>query len=285
VRGLFQMGNSTHIDPPFGHYALPPGREARRFNAHRMGDNRLGRWTISLARKQAIRGLNEPFDVTVAPGVKARLYPSTNRCEKRALCGVQIWDAAEREALHSAIAKPSDQPFVFLDVGANVGLYSLFAHSYALAAKREIRLIAVEPSAEMGARLQVNAQASDAPIELIRSAIATEAGDVFLSDGDGNRGEGQLADSGEAVAAMTLLQLCEANSVDRIDALKLDIEGVDLAVLTQFFEQAPASLHPKMMILELDADSAAPLIALVQTHNYLITKRTRMNVVVTKQDS
>jgi len=109
------MGTSNHIDPPFGTYALPPNREARRFNTHRMGDNRLGRWAISLARKQAIRGLREPFDVTVASGVKARLYPSTNRCEKRALCGVQIWDPNERRALENEIAKPSDRPFVFLD--------------------------------------------------------------------------------------------------------------------------------------------------------------------------
>jgi len=118
------MGTSNHIDPPFGTYALPPNREARRFGAHRLGDDRLGRWTISLRRKQAIRGLSEPFDITVAPGVKARLYPSTNRCEKRALCGVQIWDRPEREALRKAISNPTSQDFIFLDVGANVGLYS-----------------------------------------------------------------------------------------------------------------------------------------------------------------
>lgn len=279
------MGTSDHIDPPFGQYALPPNREARRFGAHRLGDDRLGCWTISLRRKQAIRGLSEPFDVTVAPGVKARLYPSTNRCEKRALCGVQIWDAAEREALRKAILKATAQDFIFLDVGANVGLYSLFANSYAQEANRNIRLIAVEPSSEMGARLTVNAKASEAPIELIRSAIATEVGEVFLSDGGGNRGEGQIAESGEAVHAMTLLQLCAQVEIDRIDALKLDIEGHDLPVLTQFFEQAPASLHPKMMILELDETSAAPLIELTQAHNYLIKTRTRMNVVVAKRDS
>lgn len=279
------MGTSDHIDPPFGQYALSPAREARRFGAHRLGDNRLGRWTISLRRKQAIRGLSEPFDVTIAPGVKARLYPSTNRCEKRALCGVQIWDAAERKTIKSAIAQPSDMPFIFLDVGANVGLYSLFANAYASQAKREIRLIAVEPSSEMGARLTVNVQASDADVELYRTAISTQSGQVFLSDGDGNCGEGRIAESGEVVQAMTLLQLCESTKVDRIDGLKLDIEGQDLPVLTQFFEHAPESLHPKMMILELDDTSAGPLIELTQAHDYLIITRTRMNVVVAKRDS
>ena len=83
---------------------------------------------------------------------------------------------------------------------------------------------------------------------------------------------------------MTLLQLCTQEKVTRIDALKLDIEGQDLAVLTQFFEQAPTVLHPSLMILELDENSAAPLIELTQSHAYLILERTHMNIVVRKRD-
>ena len=278
------MGTHTHINLPFGGHALPAKREHIRLAAQSHTDTRLGKWKISLARKRAISDLSEPFDVTVAPGVKARLYPSTNRCEKRALCGVQVWDLAERGALKDAIERSSETTFVFLDIGANVGLYSLFANAYAQAAGRDIRVIAVEPSSDMGDRLTVNAQASDANVELIRSAIATEAGDVFLSDGGGNRGEGQVADSGEAVMAMTLHQLCKMTGVTKVDALKLDIEGLDLAVLTQFFEQSPISLHPDLMILELDETSSGPLIELTQAHNYLIITRTRMNVVVRKRD-
>lgn len=278
------MGTSPHIDPPFGALALPPKREAIRASANRLGESRLGRWGISYRRKRSIRGLTEPFDVEVADGVNARLYPSTNRCEKRALCGVQIWDRVERGALRDAISASPQDRFIFLDIGANIGLYSLFAHSYAAAANQPIRLIAVEPSSDMSARLSVNAAASGTNIDLIRTAIAVEAGEVFLSDGGGNRGEAQLAESGEAVTAMTLLQLCAQYEVARIDALKLDIEGQDLAVLTQFFEQAPKTLHPQMMILELDENSSAPLIELTQTHNYLIITRTRMNVVVRKRD-
>jgi len=284
ARGLFQMGNTAHINPPFGKLALPPKREAIRLSASRLSESRLGRWGISYRRKRAIRGLAEPFDVAVAPGVNARLYPSTNRCEKRALCGVQIWDFVERGALREAISAPSNTAFIFLDVGANVGLYSLFAQSYARAANRDIRLIAIEPSAEMGDRLTVNAAASKAEIELIRTAISTEAGQVFLSDGGGNRGEGQIAERGETVSAMTLLQLCMQGDITQIDALKLDIEGMDIAVLSQFFEQAPASLHPHLLILEIDADSAAPLIELTARHAYLIQERTRMNIVVRKRD-
>ena len=283
------MGNhQQHIEPPYGHYALPAEREKIRLGAQACRDTRRGRWRASLARKRAIKGLREPFDVTVDKtfGVKARLYPSTNRCEKRALCGVDIWDYGEREALRNHIEESgTKQPYVFLDVGANVGLYSLFAHGYAKHAERDIRLIAIEPSAEMGERLCANAAASKANIELKRYAIAAEAGEVFLSDGGGNRGEGKLVENGEPVTALTLLQLCENQDITRIDGLKMDIEGQDLAALTQFFSQAPESLHPNMMILEIGETSDAPLIELAAANNYLIVKRTRMNIVVTKRDN
>lgn len=278
------MGNIAHIDPPFGTFALPPRREKIRLGAARFTNTKPGRWGISLARKRSINGLNEPFDVTVSEGVNARLYPSTNRCEKRALAGVQVWDAIEREALRLAISVHSELPFVFLDVGANVGLYTLFAHAYAKQVNREIQLIAIEPSSDIGARLRVNAAASGANVQLVQAAISTQAGEVFLSDGNGNRGEGKLSETGESVSSMTLLQLCRQVKLDRIDALKLDIEGVDLPVLTQFFEESSKRLHPRTMILEFSADSAEALIVLVKTHNYLIVHRTHMNVVVTKRD-
>ena len=282
------MGTSNHIDPPFGTYALPEKRERIRVSAEDYPDTRLGRWRISWARKRAIKGLNEPFDVDVHvrySGLRARLYPSTNRCEKRALCGMQIWDDEERAALLGHInGYPPEQLYIFLDVGANVGLYSLCAKVEAEMAGRNIRLIAVEPSEEMGKRLTVNAAASNTNIELVRSAMSTEAGKVFLSDGDGNRGEGKISAQGESVPAMTLLQLCELKALDHIAALKIDIEGQDLPVLTQFFEQAPEKLHPHMMILELDETSAGPLIELTQAHDYLIRTRTRMNVVVAKRE-
>ena len=283
------MGNhQQHIEPPYGHYALPADREKIRLGAQACRDTRRGRWRASLARKRAIKGLGEPFDVTVDKtfGVNARLYPSTNRCEKRALCGVDIWDYGEREALRTHIEESgTKQPYVFLDVGANVGLYSLFAHGYAMHAEQDIRLIAIEPSAEMGERLCVNARASKANIELKRYAIAAEAGEVFLSDGGGNRGEGKLVENGEPVTALTLLQLCENQDITRIDGLKMDIEGQDLAALTQFFSQAPESLHPNMMILEIGETSDAALIELAAANNYLIVTRTRMNIVVTKRDN
>jgi len=238
---------------------------------------------ISLRRKRAIKGLSEPFDVIVAPGVKARLYPSGNRCEKRALAGVQIWDAAERGALRDAVRQGSE-PFTFLDVGANAGLYSLFVNAYAAEAGRKVRLIAVEPSATMSARLTVNAQASGADIELIRSAISDAPGTAQLSDGGGNRGEAQLSQSeGETVSVETLLGLCERVGVTRIDAMKLDIEGHDERALRAFFKDAPESLHPRLLIVETSAQDGPALIEMACAQSYLIPTETALNAILKKR--
>ena len=278
---------TTDTSSPFGHYALPPAREAIRFAARNSAGGRFGRWDISLRRKRAIRGLSEPFDVTVAPGVNARLYPSTNRCEKRALCGVQVWDAVEREALRRAIeAHSDDAPFTFLDVGANVGLYSLFVHAYAREAGTPARIIAVEPNPEIADRLVFNAQASDAAFAHVRVAIASEPGEVFMHDGGNNRGEAAIteAETSIRVRALPLADLCAKLDMTRIHALKLDIEGHDVAALTDFFRDVPAALHPDMMILELSESTAAPLIALAKGHDYLLGGRTSMNAIFHKRD-
>ena len=273
---------TTDTTSPFGHYALPPGREAARVGAREAGDTRFGRWFISLKRKRAMQGEPGPFDVTVAPDVRARLYPTTNRCEKRAMCGVQVWDAEERAALRDAVFEPLAEPFVFLDVGANVGLYSLFVSAYAREAGRPSRILAVEPSADMGARLRFNAQASDAIIEHIAVAISDQPGMAHLSSGGTNRGEGQLANAGEPVEVITLWELCERHEVTRIHALKLDIEGHDERALAAFFANAPQSLHPDLIIIELSDSNRSAVVELAAAQNYLLSEQTSLNAIFQK---
>ena len=274
---------TTDTTSPFGDYALPPAREALRVSGDRAADTRWGRWAISLRRKRATRGLDGPFDVAVAPNVNARLYPSSNRCEKRALCGVQVWDAAERVALRDAVAERVAEPFVFLDVGANVGLYSLFVSAYAREAGRPSRIIAVEPSSEMGARLRFNAQASGAMVDHVAVAISDLPGTAHLSFGGTNRGEGRLADAGEPVEVITLLQLCERFALDRVHAMKLDIEGHDLRALEVFFAEAPPSLHPNLIIIELDATNRSRVVELARAQNYVLGEHTSLNAIFRKE--
>lgn len=261
------------IHPPFGTYALPSAREAWRLRASRYADTRLGRLLISRCRKKALAGEAGPFDVEIEPGLNARLYPMTNRCEKRVLAGPQIWDAGERAALKSCIENKTERAFVFLDVGANVGLYSLYAYHYAKMSGRKSRIIAIEPSMEICGRLEDNIAANGAPIQVIRAAVSDTLGTGRLGGGSTNRGETHLVeatgdDNNEAVVIDTLPRICRAHGISHIDAMKVDVEGHDLRALTAFFEDAPTRLHPNLLIIETGRGGNAALVSLCERYDY-----------------
>lgn len=276
------------ITPTFGTYALSPEREAWRRKADKYQNNRIGRAMISRARKKAMAGEDGPFDVEVSDGVRARLYPKGNRCEKRAFAGVQVWDKPERDALRTAIEKSSHaRPFVFLDVGANVGLYSLYAQAYVKASKRESRVISIEPCMETCARLEANIAASGASVEIIRAAISDVPGTGFLSGGENNIGEVKLdkrSDNSEEVVIDTLPRLVRTLGLQYIDAMKVDIEGHDLKALTAFFEDVPKRLYPSLLIAEVETGPHSPLIELCKANGYNEIKRTPLNAVLEKAD-
>ena len=274
------------IYPPFGSYALSPQREAWRQKASKQKDTRLGRLFISHARKKALASESGPFDVTVMDGVLARLYPSGNRCEKRAFAGVQVWDAAERTALKRAIEGTDDLPFIFLDVGANVGLYSLIVNAYAKAANKAARIIAIEPALEICARLETNIAVNEADIQIIRAAVSNQPGMGYLGGGEINRGETRLSpqkEGREAVVMDTLPRIARMLGLKRIDAMKVDIEGHDFPALKTFFADAPRSLHPIMLIIETGRSDYQALLELCQSQSYLVAEYTKSNAILSKE--
>lgn len=279
----------SKIPPKFGHYALPAKREALRRRADKFAGSRIGRLGISLYRKQAFKGLSDPFDVQVMPGVNARLYPRSNRCEKRAFAGIQIWDAEERAALAAALDTSRIAPFVFLDVGANIGLYSLILAAHAKQTHKDIRILAFEPDPTNRARLAFNIKASDANIQVLPYAVSDEDGEGFMGGGTTNRGEVRLQDNnvediddedGQPVQIKTLYGVCEEQGLSRIDAMKVDIEGHDERALGAFFDHAPKTLWPLLLILETGRDETTSLLELCTKHGYTITKRTGINSIL-----
>jgi len=274
------------VDPPFGTYALSPEREAWRIKASDQKDSRIGKLMISRARKKALASEEGPFDVQVSDGVLARLYPKGNRCEKRAFAGVQVWDAAEREALQTAIQTTETTPFIFIDVGANVGLYSLFVNAYAKAAQKPSRIIAIEPAMESCARLETNIAANQADIQIVRVAVSDAPGMGHLDGGGINRGEAKLSvrsEASESVVIDTLPRIARMLGLTRIDAMKVDIEGHDLPALKTFFEDASPRLHPSLLILETGRAEYQPLLELCKAQSYRVSQKTKSNAILLKE--
>ena len=267
----------------FDHYALPTRRETIRRKADTVPDTKFGRLAISAIRKLAFRNLPDPFDITVMLGVNARLYPRSNRCEKRAFAGVQIWDAVERQTLAEAVDASTSAPFVFLDVGANVGLYSLILAAHAKTADKPIRILAFEPDPINRGRLEFNIKASNADITVLPYAVSDENGAGYMGGGDSNRGEARLSsenDENTKVQIKTIYGVCKAEKLTHIDAMKVDIEGHDERALGAFFKDAPNTLWPRLLILETGRDTTTSLLELCGAHGYTLTKRAGINSIL-----
>lgn len=236
-----------------------------------------GRTLASVLRKAARNSVGEAVDVDVFQR-RMRLHPHDNTCEKRILFTPQFFDHAERRFLRE-IAGPG---FTFVDVGANVGAYSLFV---AAACADQARVLAVEPDPMIRSRLEFNIAANDCRcITVVAAAVSDCSGEVELRLNADNRGQNSIvAAEGDVVCVrgVTLQELLDQHGMTRPDCLKLDIEGAEHLVLRRYFEDADPSGAPRAIIIEqirrLPLTDAARLLLDL---GYRIRKRTRMNLIL-----
>ena len=159
--------------PPFGSYA--PTRSQRRVISltRAMPYNGLGRRAALLLRKIVLRELETPLDVDLW-NARLRLCPAGNITDGRLLFMPQFFDPVERAILASRLTKGS----LFLDIGANIGAYSLFAAG----CSPDVRVLAFEPQPEVYHRLATNVACNPAfQIEVHRLALADRDGTIDSS--------------------------------------------------------------------------------------------------------
>lgn len=267
-------------EQPFGTFA-PKGLVARIIGWTRCAsDSFLGRKLAYALRRLGLNSLKgKPVDIE-ALGAQMRLYPDGNVCEKRVLFTPQYFDAQERELLAARIR----DGFCFIDIGANIGAYSLFV---AARAGRGARILAVEPQPEVFARLTYNiAQNPFGTVKAIACALADKPGELTLFLDPANKGESSVrilrssAAQTVRVPATTLLALMQSEGYDRLDAIKLDVEGAEDLILEPFLRDAPEALWPGFIVIE---DSRgrwqADLPGLLESKGYRLVTQTRLNLV------
>lgn len=244
-------------------------------------DTWLGlRTAIGLRRISKMR-LNRAtaFDVE-RWGMRLRLYPWDNGCEKNLLFTPRMYEAVELQELLRAIemARASQRPFVFIDIGANVGLFSLFVAAHA---DRKARIVAIEPSEENFRRLVFNASLNNCAIEAKRIALGDEECVVeILPDATDRGGTKVRASSDGSVACTTLPSLVEAVGIERIDAIKIDAEGWEDRILLPLFENAPEAIWPALLVLEDQRGTwSTDLLTRLPRLGYRLSSRTRLNAV------
>lgn len=240
-----------------------------------------GRRLAYALRAIAIRALRgQPLDIE-SLGARMRLYPGNNVAEKNLLFTPQYFDPQERRLL----AEKLGADFVFIDIGANVGGYALFA---AAQGGTRARVLAIEPQADVFERLVFNVrQNAFANVKALECAVADRDGEITLFVDAANKGETSMrlvgthgAGSAVRVPAKALGTIVADEGYDRIDAIKLDVEGAEDLILEAFFRDVAPRHWPRLLIVE-DAPGrwAIDLPALIAAQGYVAILKTRTNVV------
>jgi FkbM family methyltransferase len=276
----------TGLDQPYGAFAPEPMAARMIAQTRRFGTSWLERRLAYGLRRLAIARLaGRPVDID-ALGARMRLYAQGNVCEKRMLFTPQYFDTVELELLGSRIR----EGFCFIDVGANVGAYSLFV---AARAGHTARILAIEPQPDIFARLTANIGFNPfGTIKAVACAVADKAGELTLFLDPLNKGESSVrlmrssAATALKVPATTLLALVQSEGYPRLDAIKLDVEGAEDLILEPYMREAPESLWPSLVVIE---DSASrwqtDLQALLVSKGYAMLARTRLNLVFERKPS
>lgn len=170
-------------------------------------------------------------------GLRQRLAASIERRAQKAQGKGAGGHSIAAEVRDAARLLPAQGAIVF-DIGANKGLWS--AAMLDVAGDRLARLVAFEPSRHNFDDL---ARITDPRFTLVRKAVSAEAGarDLFMDapgSGLASLTRRDLSHVGlemgqaERIETVTLDGYCAAEGIDRIDFLKLDIEGHELDALS-----------------------------------------------------
>lgn len=270
-----------HADQPWGAYPPSPAIAAMLAVAHTLPPA-LSALT-KLLRRPVKYGVLTPLDLTVW-GLKLRLLPRGNMSEQKLYTSPKLFDRDEFALLQRRL-KPGG---VFVDVGANAGIYSFWAHRCMAG---QGRILAVEPDPEMRHRLEFNARSNGlTDIELCPVALSDTEGTAELQVNPRQRGQNTL-DRGEAqraggerqsltVPLTTLLALLQSKGITRVDVLKIDIEGHEPPVLRHFLTHAPESLWPQAVISEFKDQTASDILDLLAQRGYQRRETTKLNFIL-----
>jgi FkbM family methyltransferase len=152
---------------------------------------------------------------------------------------------------------------VLLDVGANIGIFSLAA------AKRfpDTRIYAFEPSPEAYSRLVRNLELNNmVNVKPVKRAVYSSCSVVGFSKGS-STSLGSVIDSGALlVHAVTLDDFCSKKAIDKIDLIKIDVEGAEVEVLRG--AQKTLDITDRLVAECHSAELATSVENLLSTHRF-----------------
>ncbi|WP_295719039.1 FkbM family methyltransferase [uncultured Halovibrio sp.] len=218
--------------------------------------------TASLIRSLTTRFAEKPLDLE-AQGIRLRCFLDDNYSEKKFIFTPWRFDAGERQYIETYL--PSDG--VFVDIGANIGIYSLTALK---ALGKTGQLVAIEPNPNVYERLRFNIDANLSQDDVSPTICTLQCGvsdrneTLELYINQSNLGESSVRRSGrrlpgndndtqrpiQTIQCRPLLDILKELQLSRVDGIKIDIEGAEDKALVPYLEHAPTSLLARFILME-----------------------------------
>jgi len=251
--------------------------------AQRCPRNWFGRQIALLLRKIVMLSNPQALDTAVG-AIRLRCYLHDNVSERKFLFLPWLYDQRERDL----IAKQLPENGVFVDIGANAGIYTLWACQYLTG---QGTVIAIEPNPTVFERLLFNLRINQGlktewpQVRTLAIAISDQDGEMDLYLDRSNLGGASLVSHKDGAARIQvscrpLQQVLIESGVDRVDILKIDIEGAEDLALLPFYQSASASLWPRYLIIENSEHLwRGDLVSVLRQRGYAVVCRTRMNTV------
>ena len=217
-----------------------------RIATHRMIDSRRRR---KIRKSLAIR-FPGPFDIEIDE-ILMRAYPLENYCDRIAIGRGHLPEIPERDLI-GPLLKPG---MVFVDIGANVGTYSLFV---ARKCSDDARILAFEPHPRTHAKLSFNVRANGfTSIETINQGVSAETGRMQLySSGGMNIGTASILPEAASdkhhvdIKVGPLADALKSRLIEQVDLLKVDIEGYEDRALLPLMVEESRPLWPRAVLIE-----------------------------------
>lgn len=272
----------------YGHYRPSWWAAALVSFAQAQPRNWLGQQVAQIARKLVLTFSRLPIDTSIGT-IRMRCYLRDNNSERKFVFMPWRFDRLERELIDRQLPRDG----VFVDIGANVGIYSLHA-SASLDARG--RIVAFEPNPPAHRRLCFNLDATRAGssawprVDVLPIGIGDADGEFELSLDTGNLGGSSLSIDHRAgrtvrIRCRPLLAVLQELGLDTVDVLKIDIEGAEDRALLPFLTAAPARLLPRWIVIENSERLwREDLPGAIRARGYEATLRTRMNTVYGRRE-
>ena len=255
--------------PDFGRYA--PDTAQRRLRAL-FFETPLGFTRLRRPALNALKRRGGPLDAELF-GYKVRFHPDDNTSDAKAALLGRCFNATELTWLRRALPDGG----VFVDVGANMGFFTLAA------ARRASRVVAIEPNPALFERLRFNLDLNGLDhVHAVEAALGeTDGGTLTLGPTSGDLGTGTISATGEgrSVACRSLTSVLAQHGVAAVDVLKIDVEGYEDRVLAPFLASAGDALLPRSMLIEVSSRAvwASDLLGAMARRGYRRKARSRGN--------